>query len=229
MNKKLYQMAIAIVFGATLVGAPMKAMAQIDIGDKIIPSLEFSDADVRDALRALFKSVGANYNINSEVQGTVTVSLQNVPFDTALRNILSQVNATYKVEGGIYQIILKPTDKGPDTIDSSEVPTTTKKNLPQRIKIKSIDPATLFKLLNAEWDPFMEPETSTTRVSSNLGGGSGGGFGGGGFGGGGFGNSGGGFGSGGGGFGSGGGGFGSPSGGGGFGGGGGGFGGGRGG
>lgn len=41
------------------------------------------------------------------MQGVVTISLRNVPFDLALQNILRQVDATYRVEAGVYQIITK--------------------------------------------------------------------------------------------------------------------------
>ena len=57
-------------------------MAQEDPTQHIIPSMDLQQADVRDALRALFRNVNVNYSIAPEVQGTVTVSLKNVLFET---------------------------------------------------------------------------------------------------------------------------------------------------
>src|SRR3954462_12962113 len=113
------KLALAAVLGlAMLTGMPSIAHAQTDPADQIIPSLDLDAVDVREALRALFKSVGVSYSIAPEVQGTVTVNLKNVRFDTALQNILKQVDSTYRVEGGVYQIIKReeptPQNQGGD-------------------------------------------------------------------------------------------------------------------
>ncbi len=92
MNYKLAFGAFLAI--ACVAAAPVKAMAQQDPGQQIIPSLELDSADVREALRALFKNVNVSYSIAPEVQGTVTVSLRNVTFEAALQNILKQVNAS---------------------------------------------------------------------------------------------------------------------------------------
>ncbi len=81
--KSMFKLALSAAFGCFLLGAmPVMARAQEDISQKIIPSLELEQADVREALRALFKNVNVSYSIAPEVQGTVTVSLKNVTFDT---------------------------------------------------------------------------------------------------------------------------------------------------
>lgn len=72
--------------------------------DKVF-SLELTDTDVREALRELFREGGTSYTIAPDVQGSITVALKNVTFETALQNILKQVNATYRIEGGVYIII----------------------------------------------------------------------------------------------------------------------------
>jgi hypothetical protein len=227
---------IKVVLGALLglslmVAAPSKAFAQTDPGQQNIPTLELDQADVREALRALFKNVSVSYSIAPEVQGTVTVSLRNVTFEAALQNILKQVDATYRIEGGVYQIIKRPppSDLGGGNQEQPGVTTTNK--VVRRLKILHADPAFIIQMLSGTQSTGNAPEQST--ISNTPGGGSGGsgngGFGSGGFGGG-IGGGGGGFGGGGFGGGFGGGGFGS-TGGGGFGGGGmsGGIGGGRGG
>ncbi len=214
--KNMLKFAMAALVVSGMMVAPTVSVAQVDPRDKIIPSLELQDADVRDAIRMLFKTAGVPYTLSDQVQGTVTVTLTNVPFETALRSILGQVEATYEVTGGIYNIIPKPVfdpGQGGGGTDLGNLPTTTTRdNPPQRIPIRSADPVMIFRLINNEWDPFGQPEYSAQPIGGG-GGGFGGGQGGGGFGSGGFGG-----GQGGGGFG--GGGFGGNSGGGGFGGGG---------
>ena len=95
-----------IAFGAAmgtllLAGAPTAAFAQNDVSGKNISSLDYESADVREALRALFKNVGVSYTIASDVQGLVTVHLRNIPFEAALQQITRQVDATYRIEGGV--------------------------------------------------------------------------------------------------------------------------------
>jgi hypothetical protein len=233
--KKLYILVASALVGSLLLGAPVRALAQNDPRDVVIGSLQLDQADIRDALKILFRAAGnISYSIDSNVQGTITCDLKQVPFETALRSILGQVQATYRVEGGIYYIVPKEIDR--PTGDSGDVATPVKQENPtRRLHIRHADPALIFTLLsqNFRTDTTLQPEISTL-----VGGGFGGGFGGGGFGGGGFGGGGfggGGFGGGGlgggglGGGGFGGGGLGGFGGGGGFGRGGGGFGGGRGG
>ncbi|MCL6623430.1 MAG: hypothetical protein K6T17_02280 [Fimbriimonadales bacterium] len=180
-----------------LISVPVGMLAQEDVSQKIIPSLELQDADVRDALRLLFESVGiTNYTIAQDVQGTVTVKLQNVPFVTALRAILDQVKATFRVEAGIYQIVRReePVVTPQPGAEQAVQPA----NVVRKIYLQHADPALIAILLSGnQLNIGLPPEIST------LSGGFGGGFGGfGGFGGG-FGGFGGGFGGFGGGFGSG--------------------------
>lgn len=215
-------MALAgLALAGALLTAPLSTVAQ-DVSNQRIPRLELDQADVRDALRILFRSVGANYTIAPEVQGTITVSLTDVPFETALRAVLQQVNATYRVEGGIYVIIPRPAETRPTGTGQTAPPDL---NVGQGvyfevIPLREADPALIIAILSGVADVGDAPEISSLIGGFGGGGfsgGSGGGFtggggfsggGGGGFSGGGFGGSGGGFGGGGGGFGGGGGGFG---------------------
>lgn len=191
-----WKLAVATLFVATfLVGAPLKACAQ-DVSTTIIPSLDLDQSDIRDALRALFKNVGVSYVIAPEVQGTVTVSLKDIPFETALQNILKQVDATYRVEGGVYSILKRPeaivTTKTDDTTTGPKADT----RIIKRIYIQHADPQFIFLMLrgslvfNGNW-----PEITTVRGGGgggiggvgggNIGGGGGGSLGGGNIGGGG--------------------------------------------
>jgi type II secretory pathway component GspD/PulD (secretin) len=69
-------------------------------------SVSLSNAPVREALDALFKSAGLNYTIDPSITQSVTVNLHNIPFDVALRSILRSTNPPlqYTVKDGIYQI-----------------------------------------------------------------------------------------------------------------------------
>lgn len=170
--------------------APLPTRAQGGAGGQTIPSVQFENADIRDALKVLFRAVGANYSVAPEVQGLVTANLTNVPFETALRNLLNQVNATYRIEGGIYNIILKPVET-PGQVGGTDLgAATTRRNPIVKIKLKHADPALIVQILAARAGIFSQPETSTLMgggmggFGGGMGGGMGGGFGGGGFGGG---------------------------------------------
>src|SRR5580704_10080987 len=137
--KQTMKLAMSFAFGIFLLGAtPLIASAQEDISQKTIPSLELDSADVREALRALFKNVNVSYSIAPEVQGTVTVSLKNVTFDLALQNVLRQVDATYRVEGGVFEIV-KRADVTAPTPGTTEEVTPVKTTIIRRIKIRSAD------------------------------------------------------------------------------------------
>jgi hypothetical protein len=213
--RKFAKAAVGAVLAASfIVVAPTSARAQEDVGGQVIQSLELEQADVREALRILFKNVNISYSIAPEVQGFVTVSLKRIPFETALQSILNQVDATYRVEGGVYHII-KREAPAPRPVDIGTPPSTTPQNPIRRLKIRSADPAYIILMLTGGGRPGSSPEISALRgggfggggIGGNTGGGQGfGGSGTGGFGGGGGGLGGGGFGGGSGGFGGGGGG-----------------------
>jgi len=97
MRNKIGSLILGVLAVFLIGFLPVSARAQ-SVSDTIVPSLELEQADIRDALKLLFKNVGASYTVAPEVQGTVTVNLHNVPFETALRSLLGQVDATYRVE-----------------------------------------------------------------------------------------------------------------------------------
>ena len=56
MNRSI-KLALGVLLGSAILGGlPSTAVAQDDILSQNIPSLEFQEADVREALRSLFKS-----------------------------------------------------------------------------------------------------------------------------------------------------------------------------
>ena len=98
-------LAVCSLGGIAISLVPASAHAQGAVGQTNIAALDYEQTDVREALRNLFKMTGVSYTISPDVQGTVTIALRNVPFDTALQNITRQVEATYRIEGGVYQIV----------------------------------------------------------------------------------------------------------------------------
>jgi type II secretory pathway component GspD/PulD (secretin) len=69
-----------------------------------ISSIEFQQADVRECIRSLCQKAQVPYSIAPDVEGTVTLSLKNVPFENVLKNMLRQVDATYRLESCSYEI-----------------------------------------------------------------------------------------------------------------------------
>ncbi len=92
-------------------------------------TLNVESADLRLALKLLFDAAGANYTLDQAVQGTVTVSLRDIPFRTALESLLrstqSQNPLTYRVEDGVYVItpqLREPTVAVESTVEAPAVP-----------------------------------------------------------------------------------------------------------
>jgi type II secretory pathway component GspD/PulD (secretin) len=162
---------LATIMGITMIGgAPMVAMAQDD-KDKMV-TLDMQQADVREALRALFKSMNVSYSVAPDVQGLVTVNIKNVPFETALQNILKQVSATYRLVGGVYEVLLREPDLKPvdNNVTETTVPNTTVR---RKVFVNSADPLFLATLISQSGTNFnLHPEMSTViGGGSNAGGG----------------------------------------------------------
>jgi hypothetical protein len=97
------------------------AYTQDDPRDKRV-SFSLNDAEVRDGLKLLFKLVGVQYSISPEVQGTVAVDFKDIPFELALRNILDQVRATFRVDAGVYEIVPREGSVRPTLDEAPRLP-----------------------------------------------------------------------------------------------------------
>ena len=105
--------ALAALAIGGLVSGPLAAQDDDDPASKRV-SVEFNNQTLVEALKFLFKSVGANYVIEPEVMRgastvQVTLSIANQPFILALESVLSAGSArgtglTYRLENGIYTI-----------------------------------------------------------------------------------------------------------------------------
>ncbi|MGV8039793.1 MAG: type IV pilus secretin PilQ [Thermoanaerobaculaceae bacterium] len=67
-------------------------------------SLELKDADVKDVLRTFAKITGLNVVVDPDVSGSVTVQLENVPWDQALDIILRINSLDYVVENNVLRV-----------------------------------------------------------------------------------------------------------------------------
>lgn len=67
-------------------------------------SLDLKDADIKDVLLTFSKLTGMNMVIDPEVKGSVTVRLENVPWDQALEVILKVNGLGYVLEGNVARV-----------------------------------------------------------------------------------------------------------------------------
>lgn len=148
------------------------AFAQFDNSNKKV-SVEYKNSDVREVIISLLKPEGVSYSINPDVQGSVTVSVKEVPLETVLENVLRQVDCTYEVSGGL--IIIKKRQQDtilPETKDISVQSGKTAKVI-RKVFIRSTDPLLIAMLLSGNQNYFGTPEptqSSYTITGSSMGG-----------------------------------------------------------
>lgn len=175
---RITNLALASILSVMVFTAlPAISAAQTQPEDRI--SLEMEQVDVREAIRALFKSTKVSYSIAPDVQGLITVNLKNVPFETALLNITRQVDSTFRIVGGVYEIVKKEQDIQVPPDSTTPINTKTQRER-RRVYVRSSDPQFLAALIGGTGTNFtLTPEMSTVKNGGN------GGFGNSGFGGGG--------------------------------------------
>ena len=184
MKTKLILAAIAILITAHV--APLFAQ-QGDPTQRRV-TVKYDQADVRFVLKQLFDSVGVSYTLDPNVQGTVTVSLTDVPFTVALDNILRPLNLTYRVENGVYFVTVRQPEETPlaPTVDTTAPEEGVRLNLPEKVQLNYANPTLIAALLGGSLISYAQYELQSGSMGGFGGfGGLGGGFGG--FGGGGFG------------------------------------------
>ena len=84
-----------------------------------IISLKIKDSDLKDVVLYLAEFAGLNVVFDPDVRGTVTVNLQDVPWDQALEIILKQNKMGKTIEGNILRIA---PDHGPDARGGGAAP-----------------------------------------------------------------------------------------------------------
>lgn len=186
MNKLISGASVVIGAASLLFFSTPAVLAQADapvaqsIVDKKV-DLVLDSADIRYALKSLFRAVGANYTLDPNVQGTVTVSLTNVTFRTALETLLKTAatdrKLTYRVEDGVYNVAprVEP-PPAPVAVGNQEPEPDQKKPAHiTKIHLNFIDPADLAQILGGT---VIQTRFGVNAVMTGFGGGFGsGGFG----------------------------------------------------
>jgi type II secretory pathway component HofQ len=85
-------------YPAVVIGEPARRFT----GEPI--SLDLKDADIRDVLLTFSRLARLNMVIDPDVRGSVTVRLENVPWDQALDVILKVNGLGYVLEGNIVRV-----------------------------------------------------------------------------------------------------------------------------
>jgi type II secretory pathway component GspD/PulD (secretin) len=70
-------------------------------------SLNCKNSDVRDVLRGLGEQAGVNLIVDPSVSGTLTMTLSDVSFETALSVVCETAKLTYVKEGSVYRVVRK--------------------------------------------------------------------------------------------------------------------------
>jgi hypothetical protein len=146
IQRSTYGLGSLFAIASMAIASP--ALSQDSTGKRV--TLNIENADLRYALKLLFSSAGLNYTLDQAVQGTVTVSLTEVPFRTALESVLrstqSQIPLTYRMEDNIY--IISP--KAPEIIvGGGEVPTEPAPEPKKRFVKIQLNFADVYDIVNA--------------------------------------------------------------------------------
>jgi hypothetical protein len=142
-------------------------------------TLNLSNARLNDALRLLFASSSKSYSL-SDIDGTVNVSLTNVPFDIALNSILRSTgeNLTYTLTGNVYEIGVKhQTQMAENILPPSENISVSLPKTYVKIKVNFADAGEIAMLMGGT--PIISEYYGTAGMLGMTGGGMGEGVGGG--------------------------------------------------
>jgi hypothetical protein len=178
MKTKLILAAIAVLMAAQ--ASPLLAQQGGDPTQRRV-TVKYDQADVRFVLKQLFDSVGVSYTLDPNVQGTVTVSLTDVPFTVALDNILRPLNLTYRVENGVYFVTVRQPEETPlaPNIDTTTPDEGVRLNLPEKVQLNYASPTLIAALLGGTLISYAQYELQSGSMGGFSGfGGLGGGFGG---------------------------------------------------
>jgi hypothetical protein len=176
MKTRLVLAAIAVLVAAQ--ASPLLAQQGGDPSQRRV-TVKYDQADVRFVLKQLFDSVGVSYTLDPNVQGTVTVSLTDVPFTVALDNILRPLNLTYRVENGVYFVTVRQPEEAPlaPNVDTTTPEEGVRLNLPEKIQLNYASPTLIAALLGGSLISYAQYELQSGGGFGGFGG-LGGGFGG---------------------------------------------------
>jgi hypothetical protein len=92
-----------------IIGGFACAVAFAAVDDSAPVSLDLKDVEVKSAIDALFRGRGKNFSVSQDVSGIIpSLSISNVPFDSALKSLLKTAGLVYRIESSVYMISKKP-------------------------------------------------------------------------------------------------------------------------
>lgn len=92
---------------------------KIEVAESLL-TLDFKDVDLKDALKIITQASGLNIVMDNDVKATVSITLKDVAWQTALDSILKTNELTYRFEGNIIRIMtLDTVKKETDTLPLS--------------------------------------------------------------------------------------------------------------
>jgi type IV pilus assembly protein PilQ len=133
-------------------------------------SLDLKDADIKDVFRTISQFTGLNIVIDPEVRGTVTVQLENVPWDQALDLILKQNGLGYVLENNIMRIATTQKLQS-EEVDRARLAEARQASEPTRTVIKKLSYAraleitpTLKSIMSRRGDIVVDARTNTLII-----------------------------------------------------------------
>ncbi len=161
MRKRMIGLILAGVLVCTTFALASAQDGGQDLSQRRV-TVKYDQADIRYVLKQLFDSVGANYSLDPNVQGNVTVSLTDVPFTVALDAVLRQLDLTYRIENGVYYVTIRR----PEEIPQTTAPTAPEEegprlNLPEKIQLSYANPYLIASLLGASIVGYSQYELSS--------------------------------------------------------------------
>jgi type IV pilus assembly protein PilQ len=133
-------------------------------------SLDLKDADIKDVFRTISQFTGLNIVIDPDVRGTVTVQLENVPWDQALDLILKQNGLGYVLENNIMRIATTSKLQA-EEIDRAHLAEARQASEPTRTVIKKLSYAraleitpTLKSIMSRRGDIVIDQRTNTLII-----------------------------------------------------------------
>lgn len=147
----------------------------VDSGEVTAPgnvSLDFKDADILNVLRVLSLKSGTNIVAGPEVQGTVTIRLQNVPWEKAMDVVLRTYGYVYERDGNIIRVTTKDNLATEELVTetfvlnyttSTDIEEAIKDVLTERGRVKSVPKANMIIVSDAPTNMY-----KIAQVISNL-------------------------------------------------------------
>jgi type IV pilus assembly protein PilQ len=133
-------------------------------------SLDLKDADIKDVFRTISELTGLNIVIDPDVRGTVTVRLENVPWDQALELILKQNGLSYVLENNVMRIATMAKLQSEET-QHAELDKARQGSTPTKTVIKKLSYAeagataeTLKKVMSPRGDIIVDKRTNTLII-----------------------------------------------------------------